>query len=439
MVRRLFLLLLLICSSSLSAQTPADTAVRSSVVHVNLGQSVMSADGKLRMTLIDKKQHFNKWQQETWDVDIHSPKSVSIHPDGRKYYVNSLEGGRTVAYEYPSGRKLAVMNHRFGAQHRNLWNPASGLYCFRNYLDRDTLSFMGKPVESAFSHGGRYLWVPYYRRSFDINAQEPSAVAVIDTQSDSIIRLMETGPLPKMIKVSPDNRWVVIPHWGDNTVSLIDIQGSDPAAWHHVKCITIGYKLKLNFSLTQSVNRDQGSGYALRGTVFTPDGRYLLIGCMGGGGGIAVIDMASQEYLGRILGCKDNVRHLVIRDNWLYLSINKSGCVQRITLQQLDATIRSMKDHVARTSDWQTCNVMKGARTIVISPDGKYLFAACNSSSCVAMVDLDKFMMIGQMPVDSYPVGMDISQDGKMLIVTSQGRNDRGGNCVCIYRLDYNR
>lgn len=49
----------------------------------------------------------------------------------------------------------------------------------------------------AFSHRGRYLWVPYYRRSFDINAQDPSAVAVIDTRTDSIVRMFETGPLPK--------------------------------------------------------------------------------------------------------------------------------------------------------------------------------------------------------------------------------------------------
>ena len=44
----------------------------------------------------------------------------------------------------------------------------------------------------------------------------------------------------------------------------------------------------LNYSLTAKVDRDNGSGYMLRGTVYTPDDRYLLVGCMGGAGGIGV-------------------------------------------------------------------------------------------------------------------------------------------------------
>ena len=44
---------------------------------------------------------------------------------------------------------------------------------------------------------------------------------------------------------------------------------------------------------------------------------------------------------------------------------------------------------------------------------------------------------IVRIDVDSYPVGLDISEDGKYVIVTSQGRRDRGGNAVNIYRVDY--
>jgi DNA-binding beta-propeller fold protein YncE len=44
---------------------------------------------------------------------------------------------------------------------------------------------------------------------------------------------------------------------------------------------------------------------------------------------------------------------------------------------------------------------------------------------------------IVRIDVDSYPVGLDVSEDGKYVIVTSQGRRDRGGNAVNIYRVDY--
>ena len=94
----------------------------------------------------------------------------------------------------------------------------------------------------------------------------------------------------------------------------------------------VDYVLPLNYSLTEPVDRDNKSGYCLRGTVFTPDDKYLLVGCMGSNGGIAVIDMETQKYMGRVLGMMANVRHLVIRDGYLYLSVNKAGYVQRIPL-----------------------------------------------------------------------------------------------------------
>ncbi|MCH5178636.1 MAG: hypothetical protein J1F13_03040 [Prevotellaceae bacterium] len=84
-----------------------------------------------------------------------------------------------------------------------------------------------------------------------------------------------------------------------------------------------GYVLPLNFSTTEPVNRDNGSGYALHGTIFTPDDR----GYMYGNGGIAVIDLKAGKYMGRILGIMSNVCHLVVHDNYLYLSINVTGCI----------------------------------------------------------------------------------------------------------------
>ena len=298
---------------------------------------------------------------------------------------------------------------------------------------------MGKPVESTFSHDGRYLWVPYYRRSFDINAQDPSAVAVIDTKSDSIVRLFETGPLPKMIATSPDNHYIAVTHWGDNTVGVIDINSPNIEDWHYISCLVVDYQLKLNYSLSESVNRDINSGYCLRGTVFTPDNKYLLVGCMGGTGGIAIIDLASGKYLGRILGMKPNLRHLVIQGKYLYLSINNTGYIQRMELQDFLDAIPNLteKKKSYRLEGWENCKVPAGARTIVLSPDGNYLFAACNSSSCLAVVDTREMKLLGTIPADSYPVGLDISQDGQYLFLTSQGRDGRGGNSVDIFKVTY--
>ena len=318
------------------------TRAMGQLVHPKVGTHAESQDGKVKITLVAKKQNY-MMDAATRDADINSPKSVNITPDGRKYYVNSLEGGSTVVYDFATGRKLKVIHHRFDEeQHAPLWSSPSKFFRFTHYKEHLN-TFMGKPVESTFTHNGRYLWVPYYRRSYDINAQDPSAVAVIDTRTDEIIRLMETGPLPKMIATSPDGKYVAISHWGDNTIGLIDIASQDPRQWKYAALHVVDHQLKLNYSLKESVNRDNGSGYALRGTVFTPDNHYLLVGCMGGGGGIAVIDLKTSTYLGRMMGMMSNVRHLVLRNGFLYLSINGAGYVQRIALSRFLAEIPRMK------------------------------------------------------------------------------------------------
>ena len=78
-----------------------------------------------------------------------------------------------------------------------------------------------------------------------------------------------------------------------------------------------------------------------------------------------------------------------------------------------------------------------GARTIEFSPSGKYIFAACNDASCVSVIDTRTMKKIADVPADSYPVGLDVSNDGKTVIITSQGhtKNDYGGNAVNIFQV----
>ena len=417
------------------------STMNAQVVHPQIGKKVQSADGRISIELVGKKQHFAPGDKSTADADINSPKSVNVHPNGKKFYVNSLEGATTVVYDMQTYKKLAVIKHQFDhTKDAALWSKPSGLFPFTHYKNDHLNSFFGKPVESTFSHGGRYLWVPYYRRSYDINAQDPSAVAIIDTQTDKIIRLMETGPLPKMIATSPDGKLVAISHWGNNTVGIIDISSADPKQWAYKACHVVDYQLKLNYPLNRSVNRDAGSGYALRGTVFTPDNHFLLVGCMGGGGGIAVIDLQKSEYLGRLQGMMANVRHLVLKNGYLYLSINGAGYVQKIALDSVLDAIGKMQNKRGAVTGWQNCKVGAGARTIELSPSGKYIFAACNNASALYVVDAKEMKVITSIPADSYPVGLDISKDGKYVFTTAQGHSGKGGgNAVDIYKVTYNQ
>lgn len=404
------------------------------VVHNRVGDSI-AIDGALTIKSIGKKQNYN-WSDTVYrDQDVFSPKSVNFHPDGSRFYVNSLEGGKTVVYDAHTTAKLRVIEHRFDSGTGPLWAPPSGYYNFTHYKDGASRAFMGKPVESAFSHGGRYLWVPYYRRTFDLNAQDPSAVAIIDTRADTIVRMMETGPLPKMIRCSNDGRTMAITHWGDNTVGLVDISGDDPTRWHHLPPVIVERQLQLNFSLSHEVNRDSNSGLLLRGTLWLPGDRYLLVSCMGGSGGIAVIDVPAHKYLGRLTGMS-NARHLIADGGNLYMSCNSAGLVCRVPLDSVNAAI-SRGGRTMPLRGITTCRVGGGARTIEASPGGQFVFAACNSASGLYVIDTRTMTCVGHINIDSYPVGLDISRDGSLLVVTSQARDYHGGNAVNLLRVTY--
>lgn len=404
------------------------------VVHPTIGTAISSNGIELRLE--QKIQNIAGGQ--TQDNDIMSPKSVKISIDGNSFFINSLEGYRTVAYNLNDYSKLFVINHEFTQSDSILWHQGDSQCLFGNTQMR--YDFKGKPVESALSHGGKYLWVPYYRRSYDANATMCSAIAVIDLEQAIIVRMFTTSVLPKMIACSQDNHYIAVSHWGDNTVGLIDISSENPQDWCYSNIFTVDYRFEVTQSSGKTINRDIGSGYCLRGTSFTPNDEYLLVGCMGGAGGIAVIDVRNEKYLGRLVGIMPNVRHLLFSGDYLYLSINADGYIQRIPIEQLYQSIESLKEGTKKTCRVQCsdqCKVGAGARTISISPDGRWLFAACNSVSAIYVVDTYTMQVALHIPADSYPVGMDISPDGNTLIVTSQGKHGEGGNSVDIYKIIY--
>ena len=88
-------------------------------------------------------------------------------------------------------------------------------------------------------------------------------------------------------------------------------------------------------------------------------------------------------------------------------------------------------------SEFENVYVGTGARTIVLTSDGKYLFACANNVSKIVAVRTSDMKVVAQIPADSYPVGMAISADDSELIITSQGKSNRGGNSVMVFELTY--
>lgn len=403
-------------------------------VRASKGEAVTGVDGKVTVTCVDRRLGLGSGPM--YDPDVQSPKSATFSVDGKKLYVNSLEGCRTIVYDAATRRKLKTIKHEFTSGTGPLWLAPSGYYPFTHYEDGAARPFRGKPVEEALTPDGRYMFVPYYRRDFDLNAQDPSALAVIDTRTDEIVLMTETGPLPKMVRVSNDGRLLAITHWGDNTVGFLDISDPDPKKWRHLPPVTIGHKLNLNYSLTSAVNRDSGSGFLLRGTVFLPGDSLLLVSGMAGN--VNVIDIRKMEWIGTFPQLAA-VRHLTLRGDMLYLSRNSAGEVMTVPVAEVvRAIIEGRPGREFRVKDLRTCKVGGGARTLKVSPSGKYIFVACNTASALYVVETASMKVMAKITADSFPVGLDISPDGRMVVTTSQGRKGAGGgNAVDFFKIDY--
>ena len=415
--------------------------ISAQVIHPPIGRTSTPDDAEIKLTLIARIHSHTPKTYDALDVyepDIISPKSVSFLEEKGKFYVNSLEGYMTVVFDMKTFRKIKSIHHDFSEKGTKLFQETTVLnYQFLKKYDNPNV-FKGKPVEQCFSNDKKYLWVTYYRRSYDPNAMEPSAVAIIDTDKDEIVRVMPTGPLPKMIACSPDNKYIAVTHWGDNTVGIIDISSGDPTKFKYVQHLVVDYQQKFTAAQNQgSINRDSQCGLCLRGTAFTADSRYLLVGRMGGGG-IAVFDMKDFSYLGTTLGMRTNVRHLVVTKNYLYLSSNKSGYVQKTSITKFIDYVVNTKDKNKNYTDWQECFAGAGARTIEVSDDEKYIFAACNNASSIVVIRASDMVKVSEVQADSFPVGLAIRKNNYLLISTSQAHPGvGGGNCVDVYFVRY--
>ena len=243
-------------------QTPTD-----SIIRIPIGLKSSPENGEVELELIARKQHYKQTpdhKADVYDRSISSPKSAIFTLDGSKFYVHSLEGFRTSVYETGSWKRLKVIHHDFDQGNNNLFKGDSiSVFNYKYPKERKKGSynyFAGKPVESCLSHKGKYLWVTYYRRNYDKNAEGPSAVAIIDTEIDEIVRVMPTGPLPKMIACSPDNRFIAVTHWGDNTVGIIDISEDDPMRFKYIEHCIVDRRAVLDFDTDKAINRDNNCG-----------------------------------------------------------------------------------------------------------------------------------------------------------------------------------
>ncbi|MGA0113733.1 MAG: YncE family protein [Candidatus Nanopelagicaceae bacterium] len=236
----------------------------------------------------------------------------------------------------------------------------------------------GAPVEGAFSPDGAHLYVTNYamygkgfnREGTDkcspVDKYDRSFVYRIDTSTWEIDAAYRVGVVPKVVEVTPDNKYVLVTNWCSYDLSIISI-----ASQKVVKTLKVG-------------------AYP-RGIAISNDSQFAYVVQMGG----AVIHKINLNTFEReLLNIGTNPRAVVLSpdNSMLYATLNSSGRVVAMDLTT-NKVVRSVR--TGNTS-----------RSLDISADGTALFVVNYTSDTVSKVRSSDFKVMQKIKVCDEPIGI---------------------------------
>jgi YVTN family beta-propeller protein len=239
-------------------------------------------------------------------------------------------------------------------------------------------NYKGAPVEGTFSPDGKYLYVSNYAmygKGFNkegtdtcspANGYDKSFVYRINRSNYQIDSVYPVGSVPKVVEVTPDNKYVLVANWCSYTVSVISVEKNKI-----VKTIKIGR-------------------YP-RGIVVNNDSTKAYVAEMGGNR-IHVINL--QDFSTSFIPIGSNPRAIVLSpdNSTMYVTMNLSGRVASWNL--VTNTIgKSVKTGNA-------------ARSLAISKDGSALYVVNYKSDTMSRVRTSDMKVTQNIKVCNEPIGI---------------------------------
>lgn len=238
--------------------------------------------------------------------------------------------------------------------------------------------FKGAPVEGSYSPDGKYLYVTNYAmygKGFNHEGHDtcsPSSgfdtsfLYRIELETYSIDAVYPVGTVPKVVEVTPDNKYILVTNWCSYDLKVISV-----ASQKTVKTIKIG-------------------PYP-RGIAVSSDSKFAFIAEMGGNR-VHVINL--ENFSTTFIPIGINPRAIVLSpDNTkLYATMNLSGKV-------------AAWDLVSNKS-LGTIKTGKAARSLAISSDGTALFVVNFESGTVSKVRTSDLKILQTIKVCNEPIGV---------------------------------
>ena len=236
----------------------------------------------------------------------------------------------------------------------------------------------GAPVEGAYSPDGKYLYFTNYamygagftKEGHDIcspaSGYDKSYLSRINLESYEIDAVYPVGAVPKVVKVTPDNKYILVSNWCSYTVSVISVEKEKL-----VKTIKIGR-------------------YP-RGIAVSADSAYAYVAEMGGNN-IHRIDLSDFSKSLILIGSNPRAVELSPDNSTLYATLNISGKVIAWDLEANKA-IKSVATGSA-------------ARSLALSGDGSALFVVNFKSGTVTKLRAADLSKVQTIKVCKEPIGI---------------------------------
>jgi PQQ-dependent catabolism-associated beta-propeller protein len=221
------------------------------------------------------------------------------------------------------------------------------------------------PEQFDLSRDGRHLF---------ISNEDSATVSVVDAASGAVQGSIAVGKEPEGVRVSPDGKWVSVTSETGNAIFLIDASTRKP-----VKSISVGKRPR-----DVAYSKDQKTVYItgeFDGSIYTasiPDGQSAT----------RLLQLRTEA---RPMGIVLDAAH-----NRLFVSTGRGGTVAVIDLNGSPRLVTEIK---VGTRPWG----------IALSADGKRLYTANGSSNDMAIIDTNTLQVVKTVAVGKSPWGVAVS------------------------------
>lgn len=239
-------------------------------------------------------------------------------------------------------------------------------------------TYKGAPVEGTFSPDGKYLYVSNYamygkgynKEGTDTcspsDGYDKSFVYRINRSNYKIDAVYPVGSVPKVVEVTPDNKYVLVANWCSYTVSVISVEKNKV-----VKTVKIG-----RYPRGIAINNDSTKAYIAEM----------------GGSRVHVIDL--QDFTTTFIPIGSNPRAIVLSpdNSTMYVTMNLSGKVASWDL------INNKAGKSVKTGN--------AARSLAINTDGSQLYVVNYKSDTMSRVRTSDMKVTQNIKVCNEPIGI---------------------------------